>query len=83
MCRTCIFFFVEFASFTKFFVLGIQHIIPKGLDHILFIFGLFLFSSSLNKLIKQITIFTIAHSITFIFVSLFMLFKLETSSCLI
>ena len=59
-----------FISFTKFFVLGIQHIIPKGLDHILFIFGLFLFSSSLNKLIKQITIFTIAHSITLIFVSL-------------
>ena len=59
-----------YTSFTKFFVLGIQHIIPKGLDHILFIFGLFLFSSSLNKLIKQITIFTIAHSITLIFVSL-------------
>ena len=59
-----------FVSFTKFFVLGIQHIVPKGLDHILFIFGLFLFSSSINKLIKQITIFTIAHSITLIFVSL-------------
>jgi hydrogenase/urease accessory protein HupE len=62
-----------FASFTKFFVLGIQHIIPKGLDHILFIFGLFLFSSSLNKLVKQITIFTIAHSITLIFVSLLLI----------
>ena len=59
-----------FNSFAKFFVLGIQHIIPKGLDHILFIFGLFLFSSSLKKLISQITIFTIAHSITLIFVSL-------------
>ena len=57
-------------SFIKFFVLGVQHIIPKGLDHILFIFGLFLFSSSLRKLITQITIFTIAHSITLIFVSL-------------
>ena len=57
-------------SFSKFFVLGLQHIIPKGLDHILFIFGLFLFSSSLKKLITQITIFTIAHSITLIFVSL-------------
>ena len=57
-------------SFVKFFVLGVQHIIPKGLDHILFIFGLFLFSSSLKKLITQITIFTIAHSITLIFVSL-------------
>ena len=59
-----------FDSFTKFFFLGVQHIIPKGLDHILFIFGLFLFSTSINKLIKQITLFTIAHSITLIFVSL-------------
>ena len=59
-----------FVSFTQFFILGIQHIIPKGLDHILFIFGLFLFSNSLNVLIKQITLFTIAHSITLIFVSL-------------
>ena len=59
-----------FNSFSKFFVLGIQHIIPKGLDHILFIFGLFLFSLSLKKLITQITIFTIAHSITLVFVSL-------------
>ncbi len=59
-----------FNSLAKFFVLGIQHIIPKGLDHILFIFGLFLFSPSLKKLISQITIFTIAHSITLIFVSL-------------
>ena len=57
-------------SFIKFFVFGVQHIIPKGLDHILFIFGLFLFSLSLKKLISQITIFTIAHSITLIFVSL-------------
>ncbi len=60
----------RFNSFIKFFVLGVQHIIPKGLDHILFIFGLFLFSSSLKTLITQITIFTIAHSITLIFVSL-------------
>ena len=57
-------------SFINFFILGVEHIIPKGLDHILFIFGLFLFSSSLKKLITQITIFTIAHSITLIFVSL-------------
>ena len=57
-------------SFINFFLLGVKHIIPKGLDHILFIFGLFLFSSSLKKLITQITIFTIAHSITLVFVSL-------------
>nr|MBC8294396.1 HupE/UreJ family protein [Pelagibacterales bacterium] len=60
----------NFKNFSNFFVLGIQHIIPKGLDHILFIFGLFLFSLSIKKLITQITIFTIAHSITLIFVSL-------------
>ena len=60
----------NFKNLSNFFVLGIQHIIPKGLDHILFIFGLFLFSLSIKKLITQITIFTIAHSITLIFVSL-------------
>ena len=60
----------NFKNFSNFFVLGIQHIIPKGLDHILFIFGLFLFSLSIKKLITQITLFTIAHSITLIFVSL-------------
>tara|TARA_Y100001935_G_C16932320_1_gene326043 strand:- start:22 stop:564 length:543 start_codon:yes stop_codon:yes gene_type:complete len=41
-----------------------MHIIPKGLDHILFILGLFLFSPKLKPLIWQISMFTLAHTLT-------------------
>ena len=44
--------------------LGFKHIIPKGLDHILFVIALFLLSSKLKPLILQVSIFTIAHTIT-------------------
>ena len=44
--------------------LGFKHIIPKGLDHILFVLALFLLSSRLKPLILQISIFTLAHTIT-------------------
>lgn len=43
---------------------GFLHIIPKGLDHILFILGLFLMSMTLRPLVLQATMFTVAHSIT-------------------
>ncbi|MDA9607059.1 HupE/UreJ family protein, partial [Candidatus Pelagibacter sp.] len=44
--------------------LGFKHIIPKGLDHILFVLALFLLTSKLRPLILQISIFTLAHTIT-------------------
>jgi hypothetical protein len=44
--------------------LGYTHILPKGLDHILFVIGLFLLSPRLTTLMLQVTAFTIAHSIT-------------------
>ncbi len=43
---------------------GFEHILPKGLDHILFILGLFLFSTRLKSLLWQVTMFTLAHTIT-------------------
>lgn len=43
---------------------GFDHILPKGLDHILFILGLFLLSIKLKPLLWQVTMFTLAHSIT-------------------
>ena len=43
--------------------LGISHLLD-GLDHILFIFGLLFCISGFVNLIKTITAFTIAHSIT-------------------
>lgn len=43
---------------------GILHIIPKGLDHILFILALFLLSTRVRPLLWQVTVFTVAHTIT-------------------
>ena len=43
---------------------GILHIIPKGLDHILFVLALFLLSKSFKTLAYQVTVFTFAHTIT-------------------
>ena len=44
--------------------LGFIHILPRGLDHILFVLGLFLLSRRLKPLLWQVTAFTVAHSIT-------------------
>ena len=44
--------------------LGFNHIIPSGLDHILFVIGLCLISNKLKAIIWQATAFTVAHSIT-------------------
>ena len=45
-------------------MLGYTHILPKGLDHILFVLGLFLLSPRVKTMLLQVTAFTIAHSIT-------------------
>lgn len=50
--------------FWRFLKLGFLHILPFGLDHILFVLGLFFFSTQLKPLLIQVTAFTIAHSIT-------------------
>lgn len=48
----------------KFVWQGFLHILPEGLDHILFVLGLFFFSTLFRPLLLQVTAFTIAHSIT-------------------
>jgi len=48
----------------EYTVLGFEHIVPKGIDHILFVLGLFLLSVKLRPLLLQVTAFTLAHSIT-------------------
>jgi len=53
-----------FEVLSVYVVSGFEHILPKGLDHILFILGIFLLSSHLRPLIWQVTMFTIAHTIT-------------------
>lgn len=45
-------------------ILGFEHILPKGLDHILFVLGLFLLDARLRPLLWQVTAFTLAHSAT-------------------
>ncbi|CAA6814533.1 MAG: membrane protein, putative [uncultured Thiotrichaceae bacterium] len=49
---------------SEYIVIGFDHIIPKGLDHILFIVALFFFSTQFKPLFWQVTMFTIAHTIT-------------------
>jgi hypothetical protein len=47
-----------------FLRIGFNHIIPEGLDHILFVLGLFLLAPRFKPLLIQVTAFTVAHSIT-------------------
>jgi hydrogenase/urease accessory protein HupE len=47
----------------SYFLVGIKHIL-EGVDHLLFILGLLLIVKSTSMLVKTITAFTVAHSIT-------------------
>ncbi|MEL6946767.1 MAG: HupE/UreJ family protein [Pseudomonadota bacterium] len=51
-------------TFWDYVVVGFTHILPKGLDHILFVLGLFFLSMQLRPLLWQVTAFTVAHSVT-------------------
>jgi len=51
-------------TFVTYMPVGFDHILPKGLDHILFVLGLFFLSAGLGALIWQISAFTLAHTIT-------------------
>ncbi len=48
----------------QYFGLGYTHILPKGLDHILFVLGIFLLSARWRSILLQVSTFTLAHSIT-------------------
>jgi HupE / UreJ protein len=54
--------------FWYYFDLGFRHILPLGLDHILFVVSLFLLSPKLKEVIWQASAFTVAHTITLIWV---------------
>ena len=43
---------------------GFVHVLPLGLDHILFVLGIFLLSRAWKPLILQVSAFTLAHTIT-------------------
>lgn len=50
--------------FAEYIPVGFTHILPKGLDHILFVLGLFFLSTRLGPLVWQISAFTLAHTVT-------------------
>jgi hypothetical protein len=62
----------------QYVVLGFTHILPKGIDHILFVLGLYLLSTRWKPLLIQVTAFTIAHSIT-LGLSIYGIFSLPAS----
>lgn len=48
----------------EFIALGYRHILPDGLDHVLFVLGLCLAGQGWRALLAQATAFTVAHSTT-------------------
>ncbi len=50
--------------FVRYLHQGFIHIVPEGLDHILFVLGLFFLARRFKPLLWQVTTFTVAHSIT-------------------
>ena len=53
-----------FSVVKDYMTIGFLHILPKGLDHILFIVSLFLLSIRWGALIWQVSAFTLAHTVT-------------------
>lgn len=51
-------------TFITYLKEGFLHILPAGVDHILFVLGLFLLSTRWRVLLIQISIFTVAHTFT-------------------
>jgi len=52
------------AIFTSEVKRGFLHVLPLGLDHVLFVLGLFLMTRKWKPLLFQVTTFTLAHTLT-------------------
>lgn len=65
------------AQLAMYLRLGFHHIVPEGLDHILFVLGLFFLGITWRKLLSQTTVFTIAHATT-LFLSTYGIFRLPS-----
>jgi hydrogenase/urease accessory protein HupE len=48
----------------RYLTLGFTHILPNGLDHMLFVLGIYLLSGRARSVLWQVSAFTVAHSIT-------------------
>jgi hypothetical protein len=53
-----------FSTAWDYLVLGVQHIIPKGWDHVLFVLALTLGTRSFRLLLLELAAFTVAHTMT-------------------
>lgn len=51
-------------SLLDYVIIGFEHILPLGLDHILFVIGIYLLSQAWRALLWQVSAFTLAHTIT-------------------
>lgn len=52
------------AAGMDFLKLGFTHILPYGLDHVVFVLGLFFCCREFGSLLTQVTLFTMAHSLS-------------------
>lgn len=52
------------STFATYLRQGFVHVVPEGMDHILFVLGVFLLSRAWKPLLAQVTTFTLAHSVT-------------------
>ena len=51
-------------AFVSYIPVGFDHILPQGLDHILFVLGLFLLSTQLGPLLWQVSLFSLAPPVS-------------------
>jgi hydrogenase/urease accessory protein HupE len=57
-------------GYLEFTWLGATHMLT-GYDHLLFIFGVIFFLTNFRDIVKYITVFTLGHSITLVFATIF------------
>ena len=48
----------------RYLTLGFTHIMPNGIDHMLFVLGIYLLSNRAKTVLWQVSAFTLAHSLT-------------------
>lgn len=51
-------------SIIGFLIMGFEHILPLGVDHVLFVVAICLLDLKAKSVVTQVTLFTIAHSLT-------------------
>jgi HupE / UreJ protein len=54
----------RFSTARRYLALGFTHIVPGGLDHVLFVLGIYLLCGRVRSVLWQVSAFTLAHSIT-------------------